>query len=138
MGINPLRGPNDERLGQRFPDMSAVYDPVFQDVIAAAEKKIGLAARRGVYLALSGPSYETPAEIRMLATLGADAVGMSTVPEAVCARHLGLRVAGISCVTNLAAGISKQPLSHKEVTETAERVKNDFIKLLELVIPRLV
>lgn len=137
MGINPLRGANDERLGPRFPDMSAVYDPEFQDAIAAAEEEIGLAAKRGVYLALSGPSYETPAEIRMLAALGADAVGMSTVPEAICARHLGLRVAGISCVTNLAAGISLQPLSHKEVTETAERVKHDFIRLLKLVIPRL-
>jgi purine-nucleoside phosphorylase len=137
MGINPLRGANDERLGPRFPDMSGVYDREFQDVIAAAQEEIGLAARKGVYLALSGPSYETPAEIRMLATLGADAVGMSTVPEAICARHMGLRVAGISCVTNLAAGISAQPLSHKEVTETAERVKNDFIRLLDLVIPRL-
>jgi purine-nucleoside phosphorylase len=137
MGINPLRGGNDERLGPRFPDMSAVYDPAFQDVIAAAQKELGLEAKRGVYLALSGPSYETPAEIRMLAALGADAVGMSTVPEAVCARHMGLRVAGISCITNLAAGISAQPLSHKEVTETAERVKNDFIRLLERVIPRL-
>jgi purine-nucleoside phosphorylase len=137
MGINPLRGANDEQLGPRFPDMSTVYDRKFQDVIAAAQKEIGLAAKRGVYLALSGPSYETPAEIRMLATLGADAVGMSTVPEAICARHMGLRVAGISCVTNLAAGISAQALSHKEVTETAERVKNDFIRLLNLVIPRL-
>jgi purine-nucleoside phosphorylase len=137
MGINPLRGANDERLGPRFPDMSGVYDGKFQDSIAAAQKEIGLAAKRGVYLALSGPSYETPAEIRMLATLGADAVGMSTVPEAICARHMGLRVAGISCVTNLAAGISAQPLSHKEVTETAERVKDDFIRLLGLVLPRL-
>ena len=137
MGINPLRGANDERLGPRFPDMSAVYDPAFQDRIAAAQKEIGLAARRGVYLALSGPSYETPAEIRMLAALGADAVGMSTVPEAICARHMGVRVAGISCVTNLAAGISAQPLSHREVTETAARVKNDFIRLLEIVIPKL-
>ncbi len=137
MGINPLRGANDERLGPRFPDMSAVYEPGFQEIIAAAQKEIGLAARRGVYLALSGPSYETPAEIRMLAALGADAVGMSTVPEAICARHMGVRVAGISCVTNLAAGISMQPLSHMEVTETAARVKNDFIRLLERVIPRL-
>ena len=137
MGINPLRGANDERLGPRFPDMSAVYDPAFQETIAAAQKEIGLAARRGVYLALSGPSYETPAEIRMLAALGADAVGMSTVPEAICARHMGVRVAGISCVTNLAAGISAQPLSHREVTETAARVKDDFIKLLNLVIPRM-
>lgn len=137
MGINPLRGANDERLGPRFPDMSAVYDPAFQETVAAAEKEIGLTPRRGVYLALSGPSYETPAEVRMLAVLGADAVGMSTVPEAICARHMGVRVAGISCVTNLGAGISKQPLSHQEVTATAARVKNDFIKLLELVIPKL-
>ncbi|MCU0235635.1 MAG: purine-nucleoside phosphorylase [Acidobacteria bacterium] len=137
MGLNPLRGRNDERLGPRFPDMSAVYDPEFQDVIAAAQQEIGRTAIRGVYLALSGPSYETPAEIRMLAGLGADAVGMSTVPEAICARHMGVRVAGISCVTNLAAGISKQPLSHQEVTETADRVKSDFIRLLELVIPRM-
>jgi len=138
MGVNPLRGASDERLGPRFPDMSAVYDPLFQDAIVAAEKEVGLSPQRGVYLALSGPSYETPAEIRMLAALGADAVGMSTVPEAICARHMGVRVAGISCITNLAAGISKQPLSHKEVTETAARVKNDFIRLLDLVIPRLV
>jgi len=138
MGLNPLRGANDERLGPRFPDMSAVYDPAFQDIIAAALGEIGRPARRGVYLALSGPSYETPAEIRMLATLGADAVGMSTVPEAICARHMGLRVAGISCISNLAAGLSAQPLSHQEVTETGERVKNDFIRLLNLVIPRLV
>lgn len=137
MGINPLRGANDERLGPRFPDMSVVYDREFREVIAAAQKEIGLASKQGVYLALSGPSYETPAEIRMLAALGADAVGMSTVPEAICARHMGLRVAGISCVTNLAAGISAQALSHKEVTETAARVKDDFIRLLELVIPKL-
>jgi len=137
MGINPLRGANDERLGPRFPDMSAVYDPGFQEIIVTAQKGMGLDAKRGVYLALSGPSYETPAEIRMLAALGADAVGMSTVPEAICARHMGVRVAGISCITNLAAGISKQPLSHQEVTETADRVKNDFIRLLEVVIPRM-
>lgn len=137
MGINPLRGGNDERLGPRFPDMSAVYDPAFQEAIASAQAAIGLRPKKGVYLALSGPSYETPAEIRMLAALGADAVGMSTVPEAICARHLGLRVAGISCITNLAAGISERPLSHHEVSETAERVKNDFIRLLELVIPKL-
>jgi len=138
MGLNPLRGLNDERLGPRFPDMSAVYDPAFQEVIAAALGEIGRPARRGVYLALSGPSYETPAEIHMQATLGADAAGMSTVPEAICARHMGLRVAGISCITNLAAGVSAQPLSHQEVIETTERVKNDFIRLLNLVIPRLV
>jgi len=137
MGINPLRGANDERLGPRFPDMSAVYDPAFQDVISAALEENGRPARRGVYLALSGPSYETPAEIRMFATLGADAVGMSTVPEALCARHMGLRVAGISCITNLAAGISTRQLSHREVTETGARVKDDFIRLLNRVMPQL-
>jgi len=138
MGINPLRGANDERLGPRFPDMSAAYDPAFQGVIAAALEENGRPARRGVYLALGGPSYETPAEIRMFATLGADSVGMSTVPEALCARHMGLRVAGVSCITNLAAGISAQPLSHQEVTAMGERVKNDFICLLNRVIPKLV
>jgi purine-nucleoside phosphorylase len=138
MGINPLRGANDGRLGPRFPDMSAVYDPAFQDILVAALGETGLPARRGVYLALGGPSYETPAEIRMFATLGADAVGMSTVPEALCARHMGLRVAGISCITNLAAGISAQPLSHQDVTAVGEKVKDSFICLLNLVIPRLV
>lgn len=138
MGLNPLRGVNDERLGPRFPDMSAVYDPALQEIIAAALGEIGRPVRRGIYVALGGPSYETPAEIRMLAALGADAVGMSTVAEAICARHMGLRVAGISCVTNLAAGLSAEPLSHTEVIETAERVKTDFIRLLDLVIPRLV
>jgi len=138
MGLNPLRGANDERLGPRFPDMSAVYDPAFQDIIAAALVETGRPAHRGVYLALNGPSYETPAEIRMFAALGADALGMSTVPEAICARHMGLRVAGISCITNLAAGLSAQPLNHQEVIETGERIKNDFIRLLNLVIPRMV
>ena len=138
MGINPLRGVNDERLGPRFPDMSAAYDPAFQDIIAAALGEISRPDLRGIYLALNGPSYETPAEIRMFAALGADAVGMSTVPEAICARHMGLRVAGISCITNLAAGLSARPLNHQEVIETGERVKNDFIRLLNLVIPGLV
>jgi purine-nucleoside phosphorylase len=137
-GVNPLRGVNDERLGLRFPDMSAAYDPAFQDVIAAALEEIGRPARRGVYVGMGGPSYETPAEIRMLAGMGADAVGMSTVPEAICARHMGMRLAGISCITNLAAGISPRPLSHREVTETGERVKADFLRLLSRVIPRLV
>jgi purine-nucleoside phosphorylase len=138
MGVNPLRGANDDRLGPRFPDMSQVYDPAFQEIIAEEQREIGLEPKRGVYAGLSGPSYETPAEIRMLAALGADAVGMSTVPEAVCARHMGVNVAGISCITNPAAGISTQPLSHAEVTETAERVKQDFIRLLNRVIPKLV
>jgi len=138
MGVNPLRGPNDGRLGPRFPDMSAVYDPDFQEIIAGALEEIGRPARRGVYLALSGPSYETPAEIRMCAALGADALGMSTVPEAIAARHMGVRLAGISCITNLAAGLSERPLDHREVIETGERVKHDFLLLLSLVIPRLV
>jgi len=137
MGLNPLRGRNDERLGPRFPDMSAVYDPSFQDVIAAALTEIGRPAHCGVYLALNGPSYETPAEIRMFATLGADALGMSTVPEAIAARHMGVRVAGISCISNLAAGLSGQPLTHQEVIETGERVKADFVRLLNLIVPRL-
>jgi len=138
MGINPLRGANDERMGPRFPDMSAAYDPAFQDAIAAALAEIGRPARRGVYAALGGPSYETPAEIRMLAALGADAVGMSTVPEVIAARHMGVRVAGVSCITNLAAGISAGPLSHAEVTEIGESVRHDFIRLLNLVLPCMV
>jgi purine-nucleoside phosphorylase len=137
-GLNPLRGANDARLGPRFPDMSAAYDPAFQETIAAALEEGGLPARRGVYAGLIGPSYETPAEIRMLAAMGADAVGMSTVSETISARHMGLRVAGISCITNLAAGLSARPLSHREVTETGERVKNAFLRLLSRVIPLLV
>jgi purine-nucleoside phosphorylase len=137
MGTHPLRGENDDRLGPRFPDMSAVYDRKAGETIAAALRLLGLPDKSGVYAALSGPSYETPAEIRMLSTLGADAVGMSTVPEAIAARHMGVKVAGISCITNLAAGISPTPLSHAEVTETAERVKKTFIALLGSVIPGL-
>ncbi len=137
-GTNPLRGLNDERLGPRFPDMSAAYDPAYQDVVAAALAEIGRPDLRGVYAGLSGPSYETPAEIRMLSVLGADAVGMSTVGEAVCARQMGLRLAGISCISNLAAGLSPGPLDHREVIETGEKVKADFLALLARVVPRLV
>ncbi len=136
MGTNPLMGPNDSRLGPRFPDMSHVYDEELANVIAAEMKAGGIGIKRGVYAGLTGPSYETPSEIKMLAKLGADAVGMSTVPEAIVARHMGVRVAGISCVSNLAAGISKVPLSHDEVTETANRVKDDFIALLNRSIPK--
>jgi purine-nucleoside phosphorylase len=135
MGVNPLWGENDERLGPRFPDMSRVYDEELVNIIADTMKIMGLGVKKGVYLALSGPSYETPAEIKMLSVLGADAVGMSTVPEAIVARHMGAAVAGISCISNLAAGISKTPLSHKEVTETANLVKDYFIRLLSIVIP---
>ena len=135
MGINPLKGENDDRLGPRFPDMSQVYDERIIDIIANSMQSMGMGVKKGIYLALSGPSYETPAEIKMLSVLGADAVGMSTVPEAIVARHMGVTVAGISCVSNLAAGISKTALSHKEVTETADRVKESFIKLLDNIIP---
>ena len=135
MGVNPLRGENEQRLGPRFPDMSHVYDEGMIGIIAERMRDIGMGVKKGVYLALSGPSYETPSEIKMLSVLGADAVGMSTVPEAIAARHMGVTVAGIACVSNLAAGISKTPLSHDEVTETANRVKGDFIKLLASIIP---
>jgi len=136
MGVNPLMGENHDQLGPRFPDMSEVYDKELSDIIAAQMQNVGLAVKRGVYLALTGPSYETPAEIKMFDRWGADAVGMSTVPEAIVARHMGVKVAGISCVCNLAAGISKHPLSHKEVTETADRVKEPFKKLLTTIIPK--
>jgi purine-nucleoside phosphorylase len=136
-GYNPLVGPNDTKLGPRFPDMSHAYDPALLTLLekAAAETKVAL--RKGIYCCLSGPSYETPAEIRMLRTLGADAVGMSTVPEVIAAAHMGVKVAGISCITNLAAGLSKQPLSHDEVAETANRVRDVFTRLLERFLPEL-
>ncbi|MCP5053582.1 MAG: purine-nucleoside phosphorylase [bacterium] len=136
MGTNPLIGENDERLGPRFPDMSNVYDEELAEITARGMREMGLGVKKGVYLALTGPSYETPAEVKMLGVLGADAVGMSTVPEAIVACQMGVRVAGISCVCNLAAGISKTPLSHKEVTETANRVKEPFKKLLTGIIPK--
>ena len=134
MGVNPLKGENDERIGSRFPDMSDVYNKDLIKITLNTGSSLGLKLKTGVYAALTGPSYETPSEIKMLSILGADAVGMSTVPEAIAARHMGVNVAGISCITNLAAGISKSPLNHKEVTETAKRVKNNFIALLEKVI----
>lgn len=135
MGWNPLTGPNDERLGPRFPDMTAAYDPALADAIGAAGERLGQTLRRGVYAGLPGPSYETPAEIRMLRTLGADAVGMSTVPECIALRHMGVAVAGISCITNLAAGLAPEPLSHDEVQETGARVARDFAALLSAAIP---
>ncbi len=137
MGTNPLKGENDNRLGPRFPDMTEVYDEEMREIIAVGMRELGMGVKKGVYAALSGPSYETPAEIKMLSILGADAVGMSTVPEAIAARHMGARIAGISCITNLAAGISKKPLDHKEVTETADRKKEFFIELLKNTIPKL-
>ena len=134
MGVNPLRGPNDERFGPRFPDMSAVYSHELQELVIDEAKAIGVEVRRGIYGALSGPSYETPAEIHLLRNLGADAVGMSTVPEAIVARHMGLEVLGISCITNMAAGISDAPINHEEVMETGNRVRETFAELLRRVI----
>lgn len=134
MGVNPLRGANDERFGPRFPDMSAVYSRELQELVVDEAKAIGVEVRRGIYGALSGPSYETPAEIHLLRNLGADAVGMSTVPEAIVARHMGLEVLGISCITNMAAGISDEPINHEEVMETGNRVRETFAELLRRVI----
>ena len=136
-GVNPLCGPNDERFGLRFPDMSVAYDRRFREMTVGEGNRLGIGMYEGVYAALSGPSYETPAEIRHLRTIGADLVGMSTVPEVLAARHSGIRVLGISCVTNAAAGILDKPLDYKEVLETAERVKEQFIALLSAVIPRI-
>ena len=136
-GANPLIGPNDDRFGPRFPDMTRAYDPDFRSFVAEAGKKLQLSLHEGVYLALAGPNYETPAEIDALRSLGADLVGMSTVPEVLAARHCGIRVVGISCVTNMAAGITGKALSAEEVFETGARVKNQFIALLKAVIPRI-
>jgi len=132
---SPLIGSNDERFGTRFPDLTAAYDKKFRELTLAEGRRLGIDLDEGVYAALPGPSYETPAEIRFLRTIGADLVGMSIVPEVIAARHSGIRVLGISCVTNAAAGILDQPLDHKEVLETAERIKGQFIRLLRAVIP---
>ena len=137
-GVSPLTGPNDERFGPRFPDMTVAYDRRFREISVGEGNRNRIGLYEGVYAALPGPSYETPAEIRYLRGIGADLVGMSTVPEVIAARHSGIRVLGISCVTNAAAGILDQPLDHKEVLETAERVKGQFIALLKIVIPRIV
>lgn len=137
MGVNPLRGPNDDRFGPRFPDMTAVYAPELQELVVEEAKAIGVEVRRGIYGALSGPSYETPAEIHLLRNLGADAVGMSTVPEAIVARHMGMEVLGISCITNMAAGISDEPISHEEVMATGDRVRETFTDLLRRVVVRM-
>jgi len=134
---SPLRGPNDERVGPRFPDMSDAYDPELRALAAAAGVEMGLALREGVYAGSPGPAYETPAEVRMLRALGADLAGMSTVPEVIAARHMGARVLGISCVTNLAAGITREKLSHAEVTETAGRVRATFMALLDRILAHL-
>ncbi len=137
LGENPLRGPNLAPLGPRFPDMTEVYDRALRRTAHAVAAELGLTLKEGVYLATLGPSYETPAEIRAFRALGADLVGMSTVPEAIAARHAGLKVLGISCVTNLAAGVSPLPLSHEEVIATSRRRAADLGRLLTSLIPRL-
>ena len=134
---NPLIGANDDRFGLRFPDMTRAYDSDFRSFAAEEGKKLRLDLHEGVYLALGGPNYETPAEIHAFRTLGADLVGMSTVPEVLAARHSNIRVLGISCVTNMAAGITGAPLTAEEVFATGARIKNDFIALLRAVIPRI-
>ena len=137
MGVNPLIGRNDERFGPRFPDLTSTYDPDLQSMVIEEAKAMNIDMRRGVYAALTGPSYETPAEIHMVRTLGADAVGMSTVPEAIVARHMDMQVIGISCITNLAAGVSNRPVDHSQVIATGERVREQFTELLRRVIARL-
>jgi purine-nucleoside phosphorylase len=136
-GTNPLIGPNEDRFGVRFPDLTTVYWKAYQDAALQEGKRLGVEMAQGVYAALTGPSYETPAEIRYLRSIGADLVGMSTVWETIAAAHLGIRVLGISCVTNMAAGILDQPITTEEVMETGERVKADFVALLRAVIPRM-
>ena len=137
LGDNPLVGPNDDRFGLRFPDMTEVYSPRLRKIADEAGRDVTLTLPHGVYVALLGPSYETPAEIRYLRTIGVDAVGMSTVPEALVARHMGIEVLGISCISNMAAGVLPKPLHHDEVMETTRRVRGQFIALLEGIIGRL-
>ena len=136
-GQNPLIGPNDNRFGERFPDMTRAYSKQYRDIAKNSALCLGQELAEGVYAALAGPCYETPAEIRYLRAIGADLVGMSTVPEVIAARHMGIDVLAISCVTNMAAGILDQPLSSDEVFETAARVRGDFVALLRAVIPEI-
>jgi purine-nucleoside phosphorylase len=126
MGVNPLTGPNTSELGPRFPDMTEAYDKGLRQQLEAAMKKNSVNYHKGIYCAVSGPTYETPAEVRYLRLIGGSAVGMSTVPEVIAANHLGLNVCAVSCITNKAAGISSQKLSHSEVTETAKKVETQF------------
>jgi purine-nucleoside phosphorylase len=137
LGVNPLIGPNDDRFGPRFPDMSETYSKRLRALADASARANSLQIEHGVYIAVSGPSYETPAEIRAFRGMGADAVGMSTVPEAIVARHMGIEVLGISCISNMAAGILPQPITAEEVIATTGRVRGQFIALLEGVLERL-
>ena len=136
-GQNPLVGANDERFGPRFPDMTEAYSKPYREMAVEAARKLGQTVHEGVYAGLLGPSYETPAEIRYVRAVGADLVGMSTIAEVIAARHMGIKVLAISCVTNMAAGILDQPLNHQEVLDTAERVKGDFVGLLRAVLPKI-
>jgi purine-nucleoside phosphorylase len=136
-GQNPLSGANDDRFGPRFPDMSYTYSKRYREIALDEAKQLSIPPREGVYAALAGPSYETPAEIRYLRAIGADLVGMSTVPEAIAARHMGMNVLAISCVTNMAAGILDQPLVHDEVLEVGRRVMGQFVALLRALLPRI-
>ncbi len=131
---NPLLGPNEEALGPRFPDMTEAYDRGLREAAEAACRAAGVRGHRGVYVSIPGPSYETPAEIRMFRTMGADAVGMSTVPEVIAARHMGIRVVGLSCLTNMAAGVTDRKLDHREVLETGERVKAALLEVLARIV----
>lgn len=137
MGTNPLIGPNDNKLGVRFPDMSTVYDEEYIQLAERCAMELGLMVKKGVYVGNTGPTYETPAEINMLRTLGGDAVGMSTVPEVIVAGHANLRVLGISCISNMAAGILDQPLSHKEVIETTNKVQENFLQFVKKILKEL-
>ncbi len=134
MGLSPLIGPNEPTLGPRFPDDSSIYHPEFNQKILDEAKALAIDLKQGVYFYFTGPSYETPAEIKLARLLGGDAVGMSTAPEALVAAHMGMKVTGISCITNMAAGIQKTALNHKEVVETANRVQSTFIKLVNRII----
>lgn len=136
-GANPLSGPNDARFGPRFPDMTEAYARRCREIALQEGRKLGIPLREGVYAALAGPSYETPAEIRHLRAIGADLVGMSTVPEVIVARHMGIEVLAIACVTNMAAGLSRRHINHEEVLATGARVQGKLLKLLAAVIPRL-
>jgi len=138
MGENPLRGPNDERFGPRFPDMTATYTPAHLELAHEVAREIGVVLFEGVYMALRGPSYETPAEIRMMRKLGADAVGMSTVPEAIVARHCGMNVLAISCITNVAAGLSNTKIDHGEVMAVGERAGKRLAELIVKLVPRII
>ncbi|MCR6106499.1 purine-nucleoside phosphorylase [Salipaludibacillus agaradhaerens] len=136
-GTNPLIGPNEEEVGVRFPDMSQAYTPKLVELAENVAKALSIDVHKGVYVGNTGPAYETPAEVRMLRTLGGDAVGMSTVPEVIVARHSNMSVLGISCISNMAAGILDQPLTHDEVMETTERVKVNFLNFVKATIKRL-